>query len=73
MTQPASHDLELFGPAWPNQRLADLHRLAVDQRVERGELRRAAELHAIAQVVACASPDERAQMRNNGLDEEGVQ
>jgi hypothetical protein len=53
---------------WPTDRLVGLHRYATHRRVRLGESWRTAELHALADVIACATEDERRQLAAEGCD-----
>jgi hypothetical protein len=73
MSHHAPHDLECWAHYWPRDgRLAGLHSIAVGRRIARGQTPLAAQLHAIADVVACADPAERAAMLAMGPSEEAV-
>jgi hypothetical protein len=73
MSDDALHDPEFWAHHWPRDgRLADLHRIAVGRRIAQGETPLAAQLYAIADVVACASPAERAALQAIGRSEEGA-
>jgi hypothetical protein len=73
MSHHAPHDPDLWAHYWPRDgRLAGLHSSAVGHRIARGETPLAAQLHAIADVVACADPAERAAMLAMGPTEEAA-
>jgi hypothetical protein len=56
---------------WPGPRLASLHAFWVRQLVDAGEQPLLAELLAIPKVIACATDDERAQMRAPFIGKQG--
>jgi hypothetical protein len=66
-----AHDPDCWGHYWPQDgRLAGLHRIAVGRHIALGKTPLAAQLHAIADVVACADPAERAAVQVIGPSEE---
>jgi hypothetical protein len=73
MSDNAPHDLECWAHFWPRDgRLAGLHRIAVGRRIALGETLLAAQLHAIADVVACADLAERAALQALGPSDEAA-
>jgi hypothetical protein len=67
-------ELECWAHFWPRDgRLHGLHRIAIGKRIAAGELPQAAQLHAIADVVLCATAAERRHMLAAEISEEGSQ
>jgi hypothetical protein len=63
MSTERLHGVGFADNYWPaDGRLARLHGIAVARRIARGELPLAAQRHAIAEVVRCATHAERAEM-----------
>lgn len=70
----ATTGLDDWAHFWPRDgRLLGLHQIAIGRRIARGELPLAAQLNAIADVMACATDAERNELQTMSVAEEGGQ